>query len=219
MASQETDESAKRCPLPLSARCPGNLEAEACLGRRTRRDAKACVRVCARVCSSGVGRAGAARCARPARRGLETVDDRSRQFEFFLEQWRRAGDEVSDEETKTPVDAKSRSDENLMCVIGVLKRTPRTKPPPVWVPLPAVWVIISPRRREARDGGRRERRKKKEKIFPRASSNLEPRRRRRRRRVVVAKKIIQKHWAGFSFDVLDAARAVRVAVYAVFSAQ
>ena len=63
-------------------------------------------------------------------------------------------------------------------VIGVLKRTPRTKPPPVWVPLPPAWVIISPRRREARDGRRRETREtwtaeEKKNLPPR---ELEPRR-------------------------------------------
>ena len=38
-------------------------------------------------------------------------------------------------------------------VIGVLKRTPRTKPPPVWVPLPSR-VVVSLARREARDAMR-----------------------------------------------------------------
>ena len=150
MASQETDESAEKVPVAVaSARCPGNLEAEACRGRRTRRDAKACVRVCARVCSSGVERAGAARCARPARRGLRNLDVtvQTVQFEFFLRL-------RAIERPKTRVDAFKPSDENLetKCDRVYYERTPRTKPPPVWVPLPPACGRLFPsRRREARD--------------------------------------------------------------------
>ena len=134
----------------------------------TRRRAFACARECA--VSRRRARGRGAVCAPGAPRPRNRVDDRSRQFEFFF-----PGDEPM--MLMTRVDAfKPRRKSHS--VIGVLKRTPRTKPPPVWVPLPPAWVIISPRRREARDGRRRETREtwtaeEKKNLPPR---ELEPRR-------------------------------------------
>lgn len=167
----------------------------------TRRRAFACARECA--VSRRRARGRGAVCAPGAPRPRNRVDDRSRQFEFFFSPAILL---------KTRVDAfKPRRKSHS--VIGVLKRTPRTKPPPVWVPLPPAWVIISPPRREASlDGRRRETREtwtaEEKKIFPRASSNLDGRRRpsrarrRRRRRVC-----------------LSSPKKSQPSTYAVFSAQ
>ena len=145
---------------PRSRSVPGTTHAAGREGVRSR--------VRASVLERRRARGRGAVCAPGAPRPRNRVDDRSRQFEFFFQAMM----------LKTRVDAfKPRRKSHS--VIGVLKRTPRTKPPPVWVPLPPAWVIISPRRREASlEGRRRETREtwtaeEKENLPPR---ELEPRR-------------------------------------------
>jgi hypothetical protein len=122
---------------PRSRSVPGTTHAAGREGVRSR--------VRASVLERRRARGRGAVCAPGAPRP-RNLDDRSRQFEFFFSPAMML---------KTRVDAfKPRRKSHS--VIGVLKRTPRTKPPPVWVPLPPAWVIISPRRREARDDRRRE---------------------------------------------------------------
>ena len=146
---------------PRSRSVPGTTHAAGREGVRSR--------VRASVLERRRARGRGAVCAPGAPRPRNRVDDRSRQFEFSFSPAILL--------MKTRVDAfKPRRKSHS--VIGVLKRTPRTKPPPVWVPLPPAWVIISPRRREARDGRRRETREtwtaeEKKNLPPR---ELEPRR-------------------------------------------